>query len=139
MSRVVVTGLGMVPPLGTGHKANWERLTNGVSGLRAIEHFDVSDLPAKIAGVIPLGTDEPHKFDFDSIVTPKDRRRMDDFIVYALAVATEAVNDAGWTPEDEESRERTGVMIGSGIGGGGRKADTPGKLGEEGPRRARGG
>jgi 3-oxoacyl-[acyl-carrier-protein] synthase II len=125
----------MVTPLGTGHKANWERLTNGVSGLRAIEHFDVSDLPAKIAGVIPLGTDEPHQFNFDSIVTPKDRRRMDDFIVYALAAATEAVNDAGWTPEDEESRERTGVMIGSGVGGLPAIDDTSQTLAKDGPRR----
>jgi len=125
----------MVTPLGAGHKANWERLSNGVSGLRAIEHFDVSDLPAKIAGVIPLGTDEPHKFDVDSIVTPKDRRRMDDFIVYALAAATEAVHDAGWTPTDEESLERTGVMIGSGVGGLPAIDDTSKTLEKDGPRR----
>jgi len=125
----------MVTPLGIGHKANWERLTNGVSGLRAIEHFDVSDLPAKIAGQVPLGTDEPHKFDFDSVVTPKDRRRMDDFIVYALAAATEAVKDAGWQPEDEESRERTGVMIGSGVGGLPAIDDTSQTLAKDGPRR----
>ena len=125
----------MVTPLGIGHKANWERLSNGVSGLRAIEHFDVSDLPAKIAGVIPLGTDEPHKFDVDSVVTPKDRRRMDDFIVYALAAATEAVQDAGWTPTDEESLERTGVMIGSGVGGLPAIDDTSKTLQKDGPRR----
>src|ERR1700761_815526 len=135
MRRVVVTGLGMVTPLGVGHKANWDRLTNGESGLRAIENFDVSDLPAKIAGIIPLGTDEPHKFDFDSIVTTKDRRRMDDFIVYALAAATEAVKDAGWAPEDEESRERTGVMIGSGVGGLPAIDDTSQTLAKDGPRR----
>ena len=125
----------MVTPLGVGHKANWERLTNGESGLRAIEHFDVSDLPAKIAGIIPLGTDEPHKFDVDSIVTTKDRRRMDDFIVYALAAATEAVRDAGWAPTDEESRERTGVMIGSGVGGLPAIDDTSKTLAKDGPRR----
>jgi 3-oxoacyl-[acyl-carrier-protein] synthase II len=125
----------MVTPLGAGHKANWERRSNGVSGLRAIEHFDVSDLPAKIAGVIPLGTDEPHKFDVDSIVTPKDRRRMDDFIVYALAAATEAVHDSGWTPTDEESLERTGVMIGSGVGGLPAIDDTSKTLAKDGPRR----
>jgi 3-oxoacyl-[acyl-carrier-protein] synthase II len=125
----------MVTPLGAGHKANWERLSNGVSGLRAIEHFDVSDLPAKIAGVVPLGTDEPHKFDIDSIVTPKDRRRMDDFIVYALGAATEAVKDSGWMPEDEESRERTGVMIGSGVGGLPAIDDTSKTLQKDGPRR----
>src|SRR5579863_2310361 len=135
MRRVVVTGLGMVTPLGTGHKANWERLTNGVSGLRAIEHFDVSDLPAKIAGQVPLGTDEPYKFNVDSVVTPKDRRRMDDFIVFALAAATEAVKDAGWQPEDEESRERTGVMIGSGVGGLPAIDDTSQTLAKDGPRR----
>src|SRR5579859_459845 len=135
MRRVVVTGLGMVTPLGAGHKANWERLTQGVSGLRAIEHFDVSDLPAKIAGQIPLGTDEPYKFNFDSVVTPKDRRRMDDFIVYALAAATEAVHDAGWTPTDEESLERTGVMIGSGVGGLPAIDDTSKTLAKDGPRR----
>jgi 3-oxoacyl-[acyl-carrier-protein] synthase II len=125
----------MVTPLGAGHKANWERLSTGVSGLRAIEHFDVSDLPAKIAGVIPLGTDEPHHFNVDSIVTPKDRRRMDDFIVYALAAATEAVHDAGWTPTDEESLERTGVMIGSGVGGLPAIDDTSKTLEKDGPRR----
>jgi 3-oxoacyl-[acyl-carrier-protein] synthase II len=125
----------MVTPLGTGHKANWDRLTKGESGLRAIESFDVSDLPAKIAGIIPLGNDEPHKLDIDSIVTPKDRRRMDDFIVYALAAATEAVKDSGWEPEDEESRERTGVMIGSGVGGLPAIDDTSKTLATEGPRR----
>jgi 3-oxoacyl-[acyl-carrier-protein] synthase II len=125
----------MVTPLGAGHKANWERLTNGVSGLRAIEHFDVSDLPAKIAGQVPLGTDEPYQFSFDSVVTPKDRRRMDDFIVYALAAATEAVKDSGWEPEDEESRERTGVMIGSGVGGLPAIDDTSKTLVKDGPRR----
>jgi 3-oxoacyl-[acyl-carrier-protein] synthase II len=125
----------MVTPLGAGHKANWERLTNGVSGLRAIEHFDVSDLPAKIAGQVPLGTDEPYKFNVDSIVTPKDRRRMDDFIVFALAAATEAVHDAGWTPTDEESLERTGVMIGSGVGGLPAIDDTSQTLAKDGPRR----
>jgi 3-oxoacyl-[acyl-carrier-protein] synthase II len=125
----------MVTPLGTGHKANWDRLTKGESGLRAIESFDVSDLPAKIAGIIPLGNDEPHKLDIDSIVTPKDRRRMDDFIVYALAAATEAVKDSGWEPQDEESRERTGVMIGSGVGGLPAIDDTSKTLATEGPRR----
>ncbi len=117
MRRVVVTGLGMVTPLGAGLKANWERLTNGVSGICPIDRFEVSDLPARIAGLVPTGVGEPHLFDPDSVVTPKDRRRMDEFIVYALAAATEAIEDSGWKPEDEEKRERTGVMIGSGIGG----------------------
>ncbi|HLN24428.1 MAG TPA: beta-ketoacyl-ACP synthase II [Patescibacteria group bacterium] len=135
MRRVVVTGLGMVTPLGCGHKVNWDRLTKGESGLRAIEHFDVSDLPAKIAGVVPRGDAEPHFFNPDSVASSKDRRRMDDFIVYALAAAIEAVEDSGWKPEDEESRERTGVMIGSGIGGLPTVANGAITLAEGGPRK----
>src|SRR5271170_1666717 len=117
MRRVVVTGVGLVTPLGSGREANWERLIHGESGVRAIQHFDVSDLPAKIAGQVPKGANDPHYFNVDAVVSVKDRRRMDDFIVYAMGAAAEAIADAGWTPEDEESRERTGVMIGSGIGG----------------------
>ena len=116
MRRVVVTGIGLVTPLGCGHKVNWQRLINGQSGLRRIDHFDVSDLPAKVAGVVPKGTGEG-EFNADAICSAKDRRRMDDFIVYGLAAAMEAVEDSGWKPEDEEDRERTGVLIGSGIGG----------------------
>ena len=135
MRRVVVTGLGLVTPLGAGTQANWDRLTQGISGLRSIDHFDVSDLPAKIAGLVPLGNDAPYKFDAETVVTTKDRRRMDDFIVYALAAATEAVKDAGWTPSDEESLERTGVMIGSGIGGLPAIGEASKNLFESGPRR----
>jgi 3-oxoacyl-[acyl-carrier-protein] synthase II len=135
MRRVVVTGVGLVTPLGAGREANWERLIRGESGIRSIQTFDVSDLPAKIAGQVPRGTAEPHYFDVDSVVSPKDRRRMDDFIVYALGAAAEAVKDAGWTPEDEESRERTGVMIGSGIGGLPAIADGAITLKDQGPRR----
>ncbi len=116
MRRVVVTGLGLVTPLGSGVGVNWRRLTESQSGLRRIEHFDVSEMPAKIGGLVPKGTGEGD-FDPDRICSAKDRRRMDDFIVYGLAASVEAIADAGWTPEDEESRERTGVMIGSGIGG----------------------
>ncbi|HYH20246.1 MAG TPA: beta-ketoacyl-ACP synthase II [Azospirillum sp.] len=116
MRRVVVTGLGLVTPLGVGHKLNWERLVNGQSGIRGITSFDVSDLASKIAGQVPRGKGEG-EFDADSYVPPKDQRKMDDFILYAIGAAHEAVRDAGWMPEDEEERERTGVMIGSGIGG----------------------
>jgi 3-oxoacyl-[acyl-carrier-protein] synthase II len=125
----------MVTPLGAGVKVNWNRLINNESGLRAIEHFDVSDLPAKIAGLVPKGAGQPHLFNPDDIVPPKDRRRMDEFIVYALAAAAEAVDDAGWKPEDEESRERTGVMIGSGIGGLENVANGAITLKEGGPRK----
>ena len=116
MRRVVVTGLGLVTPLACGVKPTWERLLNAESGVRRIESFRIDDLPAKIAGLIPRGPG-PHEFRPDEWVPPKDQRRMDDFIVYALAAAVQAVEDSGWKPEDDESRERTGVMIGSGIGG----------------------
>ncbi len=134
MRRVVVTGLGLITPLGSGVGTNWQRLTNSHSGLRRIEHFDVADLPAKIAGVVPRGTAEG-EFDPDKVCSAKDRRRMDDFILFGLGAAMEAVADAGWTPEDEESRERTGVMIGSGIGGLPGLADGAVTLKESGPRK----
>jgi 3-oxoacyl-[acyl-carrier-protein] synthase II len=117
MRRVVVTGLGLVTPLGTGVKAVWERLIEGQSGLRAIQNFDVSDLPAKIAGQVPLGETANGGFNADDYLTPQERRRIDPFIVFAMAAAQQAVEDSGWRPTDEESLERTGVMIGSGIGG----------------------
>jgi 3-oxoacyl-[acyl-carrier-protein] synthase II len=114
--RVVVTGMGLVTPLGVGVEHNWRRLIAGESGLGSVQSFDVSDLPAKVAGQIPLGC-SPGDFNPDDFVSVKDRRRMGDFIVYALAAADEAVKDAGWQTTDEEELERTGVMIGSGIGG----------------------
>ncbi len=114
--RVVVTGIGMVTPLGFGVEHNWRRLIAAESGLATISAFDISDLPAKVAGMIPLG-EGPGEFNIETFASSKDRRRMGDFIVYALAAADEAVKDSGWLPEDEENRERTGVMIGSGIGG----------------------
>ncbi len=114
--RVVVTGLGLVTPLGCGVKVSWERLINSESGIRRIEHFDVSDLTCKIAGQIPRGNGEGG-FRAEDWVAPKERKKMDDFILYAIAAADQAVADAGWHPEDEESQNRTGVMIGSGIGG----------------------
>ncbi len=134
MRRVVVTGLGIVSPLGCGVEHTWKRLINGESGIRAIEHFDVSDLAAKIAGVIPRGTGE-NELDMDKVVPAKERRRMDDFIVYGLAAAQEAIEDSGWKPQDDESRERTGVMIGSGIGGLPAIAEGALTLKDSGPRR----
>jgi len=135
MRRVVVTGLGMVTPLGCGVEVTWKRLLEGQSGIRAIQNFDVSDLPAKIAAQVPRGDTASGSFNADDWVPPKDQRKMDEFIVYALAATTQAVEDAGWKPEDSERRERTGVLIGSGIGG------LPGimegaiTLHEKGPRR----
>ncbi|HEX6443098.1 MAG TPA: beta-ketoacyl-ACP synthase II [Stellaceae bacterium] len=117
MRRVVVTGMGLVTPLGIGLENVWSRLVAGESGVRAIQSFDVSDLPARIAAQVPRGDRESGLFNADDWVPPKDQRRMDQFIIYAMAAAVQAVEDAGWLPEDEEERERTGVMIGSGIGG----------------------
>ena len=117
MRRVVVTGLGLVTPLGCGVKVNWENLLAGKSGICAIQSFDISDLPAKIAGQVPVGETAEGLFNADDWMTPKDQRRMDDFIVYGLTAAIQAVADSGWTAETEEDQVRTGVMIGSGIGG----------------------
>ncbi len=117
MRRVVVTGLGMVTPLGVGHNNNWSRLIKSESGLRTIQSFDVSDLPAKVAGQVPRGETAQGLFNPDDYVPPKDQRKMDEFIIFAMAAADEAVKDSGWVATDEESQERTGVMIGSGIGG----------------------
>jgi 3-oxoacyl-[acyl-carrier-protein] synthase II len=117
MRRVVVTGCGVVTPLGVGTETVWKRLLEGQSGIRAIQSFDVSDLPAKIAGQVPRGETSSGSFNADDWVPPKEQRKMDEFIVFALAAAQQAVEDAGWKPTDPVERERTGVMIGSGIGG----------------------
>ncbi len=117
MRRVVVTGLGLVTPLGVGTEINWRRLIDGQSGVTAIQSFDVSDLTAKIAGQVPLGAKADGKYDPTEWMPAKETRRVDPFIAFAVAAATLAVEDSGWMPEDEAARERTGVMIGSGIGG----------------------
>lgn len=114
--RVVVTGMGMVTPLGCGAQLVWSRLLNSQSGLRTIERFQIDDLPAKVAGQIPLGTGEG-EFDLDYAMPANERRRVGDFIVYAMAAARQAIEDSGWTPTADEDCERTGVMVGSGIGG----------------------
>jgi len=117
MRRVVVTGLGIVNSLGVGIKHNWANILEGKSGIRGIESFDVSDLPAKIAGQIPFGETSDGAFNADDWVSSKDRRRMDDFIVYGLCAAEQAIADSGWKAETDENQWRTGVSIGSGIGG----------------------
>jgi len=114
--RVVVTGMGMVSPLGCGAQLVWSRLLNSQSGLRTIQGFQFDDLPAKVAGQIPLGTGEG-EFDLDYAMPANERRRVGDFIVYAMAAARQAIEDSGWMPTAEEDLERTGVMVGSGIGG----------------------
>ncbi len=135
MRRVVVTGMGLVTPLGIGLERNWQRLLSGMSGISAIQSFDVSDLPARIAAQVPRGDTASGLFNADDWVPPKDQRKMDGFIVFALAAAAQAVEDAGWTPADQEERERTGVMIGSGIGGLSGITEGALTLHERGPRR----
>ena len=135
MRRVVVTGLGMVSPLGVGVQNNWERLIKGESGLRAITSFDVSDLPAKVAGQVPRGPTSEGLFTAEDHVPTKDQRKMDEFIVLAIAAAHEAIRDSGWQPQTDEERELTGVMIGSGIGGLNGIYDGSVTLHEKGPRR----
>ena len=117
MRRVVVTGLGLVTPLGCGVRVNWERLIAGECGIDRITAFDVSDLSVQIGAMVPRGDHEKGQLDPDRWVEPKEQRKMGDFILYALVAATQALEDSGWKPETDADRERTGVMIGSGIGG----------------------
>jgi len=134
MRRVVITGMGMVSPLGIGVEHNWTKITNGKSGIRKIEHFDVSDITSQIAGIIPRG-EASGEYNPDIFMEPKEQRRVDDFIVYAMAAATEAIENSGWKPTDEERQNRTGVLIGSGIGGLNEIHKTSTVLNEKGPRK----
>ncbi len=139
MRRVVVTGLGLVTPLGADVKTSWDRLIAGESGIGAITKCDVSDLPSKVAGQVPHVNDTEGRndglFDPDDWISPKEQRRVGEFIIYAMAAAGEAVEDAGWTPTDEQSLERTGVLLGSGIGGLEWVYNSSVTLLEKGPRR----
>jgi 3-oxoacyl-[acyl-carrier-protein] synthase II len=135
MRRIVVTGIGLVTPLGVGTETVWQRLIQGRSGIGGIQAFDVSDLPAKIAGSVPRGETKAGAFNADEWVPPKEQRKMDPFIIFALAAAEQAVKDSGWLPEGAEDRERTGVMIGSGIGGLPGITEGALTLHERGPRR----
>ncbi len=135
MRRVVVTGLGMVSPLASGVEPTWARLLEGRSGARRIENFDVSDLPCQIACQVPRDTSDPHAFVPDRWMEPKEQRKVDDFILYAVSAATQALADAGWAPKTYDEQCSTGVMIGSGIGGLGGIAETALLLRDKGPRR----
>jgi 3-oxoacyl-[acyl-carrier-protein] synthase II len=136
MRRVVVTGLGLVTPLGCGVDVSWQNLIAGRSGIAGIQSFDVTDLSSKIAGMIPRGGG-PGDFNADDWVAPKDQRKMSDFIVLGIAAAQQAVEDAGWVLDDDkdDDRIRTGVLIGSGIGGLQSIVDGAKTLEERGPRR----
>ncbi len=135
MRRVVVTGMGMVTPLGCGVETTWQRLLAGESGARRIETFDVSDLPCKIACQVPRGDGSNGTFDPDQWMEPKEQRKVDDFIIFAMCAARQALDDAGWKPDSYDDQIQTGVMIGSGIGGVEGIADTAIVLKERGPRR----
>ncbi len=135
MRRVVVTGLGMVSPLACGVEETWKRLVKGVSAAKTIEGFEIDDLTTKYACQIPRGDGTNGSFNPDQWLEPKEQRKVDEFIIYGLAAAQEAVEDANWMPEDNETRERTGVMIGSGIGGLQSIANTAVMMSERGPRR----
>ncbi|MDR0968349.1 MAG: beta-ketoacyl-ACP synthase II [Holosporaceae bacterium] len=138
MKRVVVTGVGMVSPLAVSAKESWRRLLNCESGIKKIVSFDVSDISAQIAGQIPSDKVEQKAdvlFDPSAYVSPKDQNRMDAFILYAIAAATEAIRDAGLEDLSDESKEKTGVIIGSGIGGLSIIYDTSLNLEKNGPRR----
>ena len=136
MKRVAVTGIGLVTPLAVGTEANWGRLLAGESGLRPMTGFDTDDLPCRVAGQVP-GPEASNGLDIDALMPVRDQRRLDQFIIYAIAAADEAIRDSGWAPDEEatEARNRTGVMIGSGIGGLQSIYDASVVLEQKGPRR----
>ncbi|HJT14065.1 MAG TPA: beta-ketoacyl-ACP synthase II [Dongiaceae bacterium] len=135
MRRVVVTGMGIVSPLGVGVENVWNRLLKAESGINGVQSVDVTDLPCKVAGEVPRGDTASGKFNADDYVPPKDQKKMDTFIVMAMAAAQQAVEDSGWKPTDEEGQSRTGVLIGSGIGGLQGIYEASITLKEKGPRR----
>jgi 3-oxoacyl-[acyl-carrier-protein] synthase II len=135
LRRVVITGLGLVTPLGCGVEASWSRLLQGKSGARRIEEFDVSDLTCQIGCFVPRGPLSEGKFDPNDWMEPKEQRKVDDFIIFAMGAADQALQDAGWKADTPEKQERTGVLIGSGIGGLDGIAETSILLKEKGPRR----
>jgi 3-oxoacyl-[acyl-carrier-protein] synthase II len=140
--RVVITGLGLVSPLGNGVEISWKRLLEGKSGAGPITAFDTTDYACTVACEVPTvdgrgggGPDIEGSFDPSAVLSNKERRKVDDFILYAIAAADEALNDANWHPETDEDQERTGTLIGSGIGGLGIIADTALELRDKGPKR----
>ena len=135
MTRVVVTGMGIVSPLGVGLDHNWSSILAGQNGFSKIDSFDVEDLPCQIAGMIPRGDGTNGTFNPDLWVEPKDQRKIDPFILYGIVAAQMAVQDSGWVAETEEQKCRTGIVIGSGIGGLQTIYETGKLMDERGPRR----
>jgi 3-oxoacyl-[acyl-carrier-protein] synthase II len=135
MRRVVVTGMGLVTPLASGIEETWRRLLAGESGIRRIEKFDVSDLACKIAGQVPRGDGSGGSFNPDRWMEPKEQRKVDDFIIFAMGAASQALDDADWHPSEYDDQIASGVLIGSGIGGVEGIAETAIVLRDRGPRR----
>jgi 3-oxoacyl-[acyl-carrier-protein] synthase II len=135
MRRVVITGLGLVSPLASGVEESWKRLLAGQSGARRVTEFEVDDLPCQIACRIPVGDGTDGTFNPDLHMEPKEQRKVDPFIVYAMGAADQALNDANWHPESDEDQTRTGVLIGSGIGGVEGIVEAGYTLRDKGPRR----
>ena len=135
MRRVVITGMGMITPLGYGVETNWNAILSSRSGLTKIKEFDISDLPCQIAGRIPLSDDRENAVDLDDLLAAKERRKLDDFVSYGIIAANQALADSGWVADDEDKAYRTGVMIGSGIGGLSTIYEASILLNERGPRR----
>jgi 3-oxoacyl-[acyl-carrier-protein] synthase II len=135
MRRVVVTGMGILSPLGTGVDHNWENIIAGKSGIRTVSSCDVSDIASKIAGEVPMGDGSNGTFNPNDYVEPKEQKKIDRFILLGIAAATQAIKDSGWVAETEDDQFRTGVMIGSGIGGLNEIDSTALLVAEKGPRR----
>jgi len=136
MRRVVITGLGMVSPLGVGVDKNWAEITAGKSGITKINRFESSDLSSQVAGLVPYASEGAvDGFNPDNALPPKEQKKVDTFIMYGIMAADEAVADSGWKPATVHDQERTGVMIGSGIGGLQSIYETSETLIQKGPRR----
>lgn len=135
MRRVVVTGLGLVTPLADGVEESWSRVLDGQSGAGPITHFDASALATTYACEVPRGDGTDGTFNADAYLAPKDQRKVDDFILFGIAAAQQAVEDSGWKPTEDADLHRTGVLIGSGIGGLQSIAETAVMIKEKGPRR----
>ncbi|WPZ20196.1 beta-ketoacyl-ACP synthase II [Sulfitobacter faviae] len=135
MRRVVVTGLGLVTPLADGVEESWKRILDGKSGAGPITGFDASKLVTQYACEVPLGDGSDGTFDANKYMEPKEQRKVDTFILFGMAAAQQAVEDSGWKPTEQEDQERTGVLIGSGIGGLNSIANTAVMMHEKGPRR----
>ena len=135
MRRVVITGLGLVTPLADGVEASWSRLLDGQSGAGTIKGFDTEGLVTNYACEVPLGDGSDGTFNANTYMEPKEQRKVDTFILFGMAAAQQAVEDSGWMPTEREDQERTGVLIGSGIGGLNSIANTAVMMEEKGPRR----